>query len=70
MRTIFREMRTLARDQNCVFVERASARKLSANDATLKYGLARGKGNAFIEFDVEPERVLERWNGVLKTVEC
>jgi hypothetical protein len=52
MRKILAEQRIVARDRNRVFVEKASARKLSPADAVLKYLLKFGKGNAYVEFDV------------------
>ena len=55
-----------ARDQNRVFVERASNRKLSPSDVVQEYPLARGKGNAFIEFDVEERLLLIRYNQSIK----
>ncbi|MBC8106711.1 MAG: hypothetical protein H7Z14_08995 [Anaerolineae bacterium] len=53
MRKIKDQLRIVARDQNKVFVEPASARKLSPADARKRYGLKPGKGRAYVEFDVE-----------------
>ena len=49
---ILAEARIVARDQNKIFVERAYTRPLSARDAEARYFLARGKGGAYVEFDV------------------
>ena len=63
---IMSELRIIARDQNKVFVERASARRLSPADAEAKYGLILGKGNAYMEFDVEEDRLKWRKNASIK----
>ena len=44
--------RIVARDQNKVFVERAYAKPLAPRDVESRYFLLRGKGGAFVEFDV------------------
>ncbi len=62
MRKILGEQRIVARDQNKVFVELASARKLSPADAEDKYGLSHGKGNAFVEFDIKPKLLKQQYN--------
>jgi hypothetical protein len=62
MRKIMDEQRIIARDQNKIFVELASARRLSASDAEDKYELKDGKGNAYVEFDVEPELLQSQYN--------
>ncbi len=53
MRKILADQRIIARDQNNVFVERASSRKLAPTDAERKYGLDPGIANAYMEFDIE-----------------
>ena len=62
MRRIVAEQRIRARDQNKVFVELADRRRLAPNDAEDRYGLDHGKGNACVEFDVEPEVLLSQYN--------
>jgi hypothetical protein len=51
-----------AHKQNKVFVERADRPPLSARQAEAKYLLKRGRGNAYIEFDVLPDEVYEQTN--------
>lgn len=58
MRKILASELIVARDQNKVFVEKASSRRLSASDAIEKYQLLPGKGAAYVEFDIE-EQLLE-----------
>ncbi len=62
MRSIIAEGIIRAHDQNKVFVERAARRKLSPADARAKYRLKRGKGNAYVEFDVEDHAISSRLN--------
>ena len=52
----------LARDQNKVFVELAKDRRLSPHDVEEKYDLDDGKGNAYIEFDVDPAMLQQQYN--------
>ena len=66
MRKILAEGVIRARDQNKVFVEKASSRKLSPADAVVRYGLAQGKGNAYVEFDIEDELLLVSYNPVTR----
>jgi hypothetical protein len=66
MRRIIAELRIVARDQNKVFVELASSRRLPPNDAVAKYRLLPGKGNAYVEFDVEGELLRVRYNPAIK----
>lgn len=54
--------RVIARDQNKVFVEYADADPHGPRDAEERYLLKRGKGNAYVEFDVGPADVQERVN--------
>src|SRR5260370_20332478 len=54
--------RLVAGDQNKVFVERADRKPLSPRVAEATYLLKRGKGNAYVEFDVQPEEVCEQTN--------
>lgn len=53
-----------ARDQNKVFVEYADADPYHPRDAETRYGLKRGKGNAYIEFGAEEDEVLEQTNSL------
>ena len=69
MRKILAEGVIRARDQNRVFVEKANSRKLSANDARDQYGLRRGKGHAYIEFDIAPDELKSRPNHPMKCTE-
>src|SRR5437763_409654 len=62
MQRILAEMRILARDRGCVFVEKASARKLSPADAEELYDLKPGRGNAYLEFFIEPELLRNDYN--------
>lgn len=66
MKKILEKAVIRARDQNKVFVELASSRKLSPADAEQKYDLDWGKANAYVEFDVEPELLMSRYNTRLK----
>lgn len=56
-------------DQNKVFVERASRKPLSPRDAESTYLLKRGKGNAYVEFDVQPDEVHEQKNSITGATE-
>jgi hypothetical protein len=69
MRMILAEGVIRARDQNKVFVELASARKLSPQDAVKKYGLDPGKGNAYIEFEIADDLLMWQRNPQLKVDE-
>lgn len=69
MRKILEDQRIEAQDQNKVFFERASARRLSPSDATRKYRLRRGKANACVEFDVREMELMFRWNALVRTDE-
>lgn len=62
MRRILVEQRIVARHQNKVFVELASQRLLSAADARQKYGIGKGKGTAYVEFEIEDALLLRRYN--------
>ena len=62
MRKIMDRMIIIARDQNRVFVELARARKLSPAEAVERYDLDPGKGNAYIEFDVESQELQSSYN--------
>ncbi len=66
MKKILSDQKIVSRDQNRVFVERASARRLSAADAERKYRLGVGKGNACVEFNVEERMLQIRYNPVIK----
>jgi hypothetical protein len=67
MRKIIELQLIRARDRGCVFVELARQRKLSPADAVDKYALDYGRGNAYVEFDIEPERVVTEYN---TTIQC
>lgn len=54
---ILKEGIIYAHDQNKVFVEKARQNPLSPRDAERKYGLARGKARAYIEFDVTADEL-------------
>ena len=62
MRKIMAQQRIVAHDQNKIFVERATVRKRSARDVEEKYDLEAGKGNACVEFEVEPELLRVQYN--------
>ncbi len=59
---ILEEMQIVARDQNKVFVERADREPLGAREAEANYLLKRGKGNAYVEFDVRPHELESQTN--------
>ncbi len=63
------DLRIVARDQNKVFVERADARRLSPSDSRAMYKLGRGKGGAYVEFDVEEHLLKSRYNRTIKNDE-
>jgi len=65
MRKILIDQRIVARDQNKVFVERANRRPLAPREAERTWVIARGKGNAYVEFDAEPGEVLTQPNPLL-----
>jgi hypothetical protein len=65
MQKIVEAQRIIARDQNKVFVELADARRLSPADAEDKYYMDDGKGNAYIEFHIEPEKLEKKFNNRL-----
>ena len=69
MRKIMKELRIAASDKNSVFVERATSRRLSPADAVDTYGLQLGRGNAYVEFDIQPERLWLTWNARQKCEE-
>ena len=50
---ILAENRIVARDQNRVFVESANRKPLSPRAAEAKFGIDPGKGNSYVEFDME-----------------
>ena len=62
MQKILDENKIVARDQNKVFVERASTRRESARSVEEKYDLETGKGIAFVEFDIEPHLLRVQFN--------
>ena len=62
IKKIIVDLLLVARDQNKVFVELADARRLSPADAEEKYDLGDGKGNGYIEFDIEEERLQRKFN--------
>ena len=62
MEAILREQVIRARDQNKVFVENASRKPLSPNDAKQKWLLDPGKGGAYVEFDAEDVEVMDQPN--------
>jgi hypothetical protein len=66
MRKIMAQQRIIARDQNKLFVERASAGRQSARDIEEEYDLDEGKGNAFVEFEIEPELLRVQYNRRLR----
>lgn len=66
---ILTEGRILARDQHKVFVERADRPALSRRQAEATYLLKRGKGNAYIEFDAQPEELSEQMNPLTGAIE-
>lgn len=70
MRRIITELRIAAHDQWKVFVELASSRKLSPRVAEDRYGLPRGKANAYVEFNIEDEQVATQYNTVIRLDEC
>lgn len=59
---ILRSGRVEARDQNKVFVEYANADPYSPRDAEDRYLLKRGKGNAYVEFDLEDDEIQSQVN--------
>ena len=59
---ILGEARIVARDQNKVFVERAYSKPLSPREAEARYYLARGKGGAYVEFDLSEEELKTQLN--------
>lgn len=63
MRKIVAEGVIRARDQNKVFVEKTNSRKLSPADAETQYRMKPGKGNAYIEFDMEEAHLRLGYNG-------
>jgi len=60
------EQRLRAGVQNKVFVENARRRLLSPRDAEEWYKLAPGKGNAVIEFDVDPYELHSQPNPIIR----
>lgn len=69
MAKILADQKIFARDQNRVFMELARTRKSSAADAEDKYGLHDGRGRAYVEFDIEGERLASRRNPLFDVVE-
>jgi HYD1 signature containing ADP-ribosyltransferase len=59
----------IAGDKNIVFAESARGRALSAADAQQKYGIGRGRGNAYVEFDVPTDRVTKVYNAGTRNYE-
>ena len=53
MRKIMAEGRIVARDQNKVFVVKASRYPLAPKAVVSRFGLETGKGNAYVDFDVD-----------------
>lgn len=62
MQKIVEEQKVIARDQNKVFVERAGRKPMSPNDAEEHYQLKRGRGDAYVEFDVRDDEVKVQFN--------
>jgi hypothetical protein len=62
MRKIMREGVIRARDQHKVFIEKAASRKLSPSDAEDRYGIRKGRANAYVEFDIEEESICRQYN--------
>ncbi|MEO5326514.1 HYD1 signature containing ADP-ribosyltransferase family protein, partial [Mesorhizobium sp. CC13] len=52
----------IARDQNRVFATLAGSGKLSPRDVESKFGLQRGRGGAYIEFDTRRGEFTPRYN--------
>jgi hypothetical protein len=69
MRKIMTEQRIIAHDQNCVFVDRASARVLPPRIAEEHFGLEPGRGNAYIEFDADDSEIQAQYNLRMRFVE-
>jgi RHS repeat-associated protein len=63
------ENKIKAKDQNKVFAELASKKPLSAREAEAKYGIQRGRGNAYVEFDAKPGEFEPRWNSIMSVEE-
>jgi HYD1 signature containing ADP-ribosyltransferase len=59
---ILEEMRIVARDQNKVFLEKADHKPHPPRDAEAAYLLKRGKGNAYVEFDVQQDELESQTN--------
>lgn len=59
----------VARDQNKVFVEEADTDPLSPRDVESSYRLGRGKGNAYVEFDVEDGELEQQKNAITGKIE-
>lgn len=51
-----------AKDQNKVFVELADGDPLGPREAEARYGLKRGKGNAYVEFEASDGEILSQTN--------
>ena|SRR5438552_913450 len=66
---ILAEGRIVASDQNKVFVERATRQALAPRDAERTYGLARGKGNAYVEFDIREDELESQYNERMQLTE-
>ncbi len=58
-----------ADDQGCVFCESASRKPLSPRDAEAKYGIGRGRGQAYVETDVPSSSVSSRFNPLTRADE-
>ena len=60
--SILEEMEIFSKDQNKVFVEKANRGPLSPREAEAAYLLKRGKGNAYVEFDIQPAELESQTN--------
>lgn len=69
MRKIMAEQRIVARDQNKVFVERAHRKAMSSTQAEDYWLIDLGKGNAYVEFDVEEVELDRQVNPLLGAIE-
>ena len=59
---ILRELRLVPKDQHRVFVEKADREALSPRKAESTYLLKRGKGNAYVEFEVQTVELKSQTN--------
>lgn len=59
---ILEAMRLIPRDQHKVFVEKADREPLAPRQAEANYLLKRGKGNAYVEFEVQVKELESQTN--------